>query len=382
MGEAAEWEIFRTTGVDISDEGYLDRHYNGPRHKHKPRTTAQIKHPHARYGGSAALAKFAENLGPWLTLESVKNIGPDVRAKFSSFAAQLLIAGDVRALARQCNCSSISIYSDATNTKKRWINVTFPVEADYGTTTVPRSHHDGHYLNDHPMDMDVRQKIKDFDRRTAHALQPIKVAGRKKNAIVVHYMWNGNDMSPMLEYEDCGVIALQYFEEGATRAQRVAVVFLDTTQQPSKKVKKMDEDHEFYLALLQSSGVKMVEVTLDKRPYNYLCALDVTEGQQVVIQARDQLMVGTITDVLAEWNMDVVDQFGGDLKWVISVVDISNVVVYENQRKEVFAKLRQSRLMEKAKKFAGASNLDFNSLVAQTQDKLAIAHDDAGVVDG
>lgn len=371
MGDAADdaLEHFqRTHGMSLDGKNY----------RHKPRTTAQIKHPHARYGGSAALAKFAENLGPWLTLESVKNIGAVVIAKFSTTAEKLKVAGDVKKLAKQCHCSTASIYN-GTGVGNRWVKVEFPVEADYGTTTAPRSRHDGHYLNDHQMDMDVRQKIKNFDRRTTHALQPIGVQGRKKNAIVVHYMWNGNDLSPMIEYEDCGVIALQHFVEGTHGAQRVAVVFLDTTQQPSKKVKKMDEDHEFYLALLQSSGVKMVEVTLDKRPYNYLCALDVTEGQQVVIQARDQLMVGTVTDVLAEWDMDVVEQFGGDLKWVVNVVDISNVVVYENQRKEVFAKLRQSRLMEKAKKFAGASNLDFNSLVAQTQDKLAIAHDD-GVV--
>ena len=36
MGEAAEWEIFRQYGVDISDEGYLDRHYNGPRRRTSP----------------------------------------------------------------------------------------------------------------------------------------------------------------------------------------------------------------------------------------------------------------------------------------------------------------------------------------------------------
>lgn len=33
MGEAAEWEIFRRHGVDISDDGHLDRHFNGPRRK-------------------------------------------------------------------------------------------------------------------------------------------------------------------------------------------------------------------------------------------------------------------------------------------------------------------------------------------------------------
>ena len=376
MGEMADYYEAQGWSDDFEDDQPV-------RLKHKPRTKAQIKHPHARYGGSAALAKFAENLGPWLSLVSIKEFGDVVQAKFETTSDKLKIAGDIKALFIQCRGlpTDIHIYNGQ-KTNERWVSVRMFKDKDQQASAIrasSRSRHDGHYLNDHQMDMDVRQKIKDFDRRTTHALQPIKVAGRKKNAIVVHYMWNGNDLSPMIEYEDCGVIALQHFVEGTHGAQRVAVVFLDTTQQPSKKVKKMDEDHEFYLALLQSSGVKMVEVTLDKRPYNYLCALDVTEGQQVVIQARDQLMVGTVTDVLAEWNMDVVDQFGGDLKWVISVVDISNVVVYENQRKEVFAKLRQSRLMEKAKKFAGASNLDFNSLVAQTQDKLAIAHDD-GVV--
>lgn len=362
MGEAAEWEIFRKHGVDISDEGYLDRHYNGPRHKHKPRTTAQIKHPYARYGGSKALATFAENLGPWLEMRSLKNIGANVIAKFYTTDEKLKVAGDVKKLAKQCGCSEASIYNDI-SVGGRWVQVTFPVEADHGTTTVPRSHHEGHYLNDHQMDMDVRQKIKLFDQLTENALTPIKVAGRKKNAIVVHYIWNGNDLATMPEYADCGVIAMQHFKEGSTRAQRLAVVFLDTTNQPSKKVKKMNEDFEFYLALLQSSGVKMVEVTLDKRQYNYLCALDVTEGQHVVIQARDQLMVGTVTDILEEWDMDIVEKFGEELKWVVNTVDISNAKLYADQKKQVFEQLRQSRLVEKAKKFAGASNLNFDSLV-------------------
>ena len=345
-------------------------------HKHKPRTTAQIKHPHARYGGSAALAKFAENLGPWLTLESVKNFGPNIRAKFSTTAEKLKVAGDVKKLAKQCGCSDVSIYNDAVVSYQRWITVKFPVEADYGTTTVPRSRHEGHHLNDHKIDIGVRAKIKAFEKRTEHALRPVALVGRKKNAIVVHYAWNGNDLSSRKEYEDCGVIALQHFVAGENGSQRVAVVFQDTTEQPSKKVKKMNEDFEFYLALLQSSGVKMVEVTLDTRNYNYLCAIDVTVGQNVIVQARDQMMVGQITDVLEDWDMDIVEEFGEDLKWVVNTVDISNAKLYADQKKQVFEQLRQSRLVEKAKKFAGASNLNFDSLVKQTQDRLAISHDD------
>lgn len=147
---------------------------------------------------------------------------------------------------------------------------------------------------------------------------------------------------------------------------------------PKVKVeKKMNEDTEFYLALLQSAGVKMVEVCLDKRSYNYLCAISVSEGQHVVIQARDLFMVGVVEDVLEEWDMDIVEQFAGDLKWVINTVDVSNAQLYADQKKQVFRDLRQSRLVQKAKTFAGNANLDFNGLVQKAQNSLAIEHSDA-----
>lgn len=143
---------------------------------------------------------------------------------------------------------------------------------------------------------------------------------------------------------------------------------------PKVEKKKMNEDTEFYLALLQSSGVKMVKVLLDKRSDNYLCAIHVTEGQHVVIQARDQLMVGVVTEILDEWDMDIIESYADDLKWIINTVDISNVKLYADQKKQVFRELRQSRLVEKAKKFAGNANIDFNSLVSKTQNSLAIEH--------
>lgn len=41
MGEAAEWEIWRRHGVDISDDGHLERHYGGS-HGHQPRRSPYL----------------------------------------------------------------------------------------------------------------------------------------------------------------------------------------------------------------------------------------------------------------------------------------------------------------------------------------------------
>jgi len=153
-------------------------------------------------------------------------------------------------------------------------------------------------------------------------------------------------------------------------------VFEQNQPKVKKETKTMNEDTEFYLALLQSSGVKMVVVFLGKQEYNYLAAIDVKKGDHVIVQARDQMMVGEVEEVLEEWDMDIVENLGGELKWIINTVDVSNAKLYEEQKKQVFRDLRQSRLVQKAKSFAGNANLDFNSLVQKTQNSLAIEHSD------
>lgn len=146
-----------------------------------------------------------------------------------------------------------------------------------------------------------------------------------------------------------------------------------------KETKKMTDDMEFYYALLQSSGVKMVKTSgvfgssIEDKSYTYLCAVDVNVGDTVAIQMRDGMGVATIKEVLDEWDMEIFESHP-ELKWVVNIVDVSNAQVYADQKKKVFEQLRQARLMEKAKKFAGAANLDFNSLVNQTQTSLGIEH--------
>lgn len=131
----------------------------------------------------------------------------------------------------------------------------------------------------------------------------------------------------------------------------------------------MNEDTEFYYALLQQAGVKMVRVHLDKNTYTYLCTIDVKPEDTVVVQGRNMMMVGTVVEILDEWDMEKLEQHP-DLSWVVNHVDVSNDQIYKNQKEEVFKKLRQSRLVEKAKIFAQNSNVNFEDLVQSTKKGL------------
>lgn len=239
-----------------------------------------------RWGGSSNLAKFAENLGPWLILKHITEYGNVVRATFLSSPDDMTVAGDIRAAAKECRARDIQI-SDPDVSDNVRIDVTF---------------------------------------------------------------WKNKE---------------------------------NQKSNKTKETKKMNADNEFYYALLQSSGVKMVKTTgifgasSEDKSFTYLCAVSVTVGDSVVVQMRDGMGVATVTEVLDDWDMEVFETHS-ELKWVVNVVDVSNAEVYEKQRKAVMEQLRQSRLVEKARTFAQSANLDFNSLVQNTRNNLAIEKTDSG----
>ena len=165
--------------------------------------------------------------------------------------------------------------------------------------------------------------------------------------------------------DDCQAISCEiYHDHRIPGGMIVKVVFMENQME-----KKMDEDTEFYYALLQQAGVKMVRVHLDKNVYTYLCTIDVKPEDTVVVQGRNMMMVGTVVEILDEWDMEKLEQHP-DLSWVVNHVDVSNDQIYKNQKEEVFKKLRQSRLVEKAKIFAQNSNVNFEDLVQTTKQGL------------
>lgn len=227
---------------------------------------------------------------------------------------------------------------------------------------------------------ELHHKIKTFQENLGPWLEYHSYEVHTPEHITVRFtVKDPNGVMPKINWVAGECMVLQrHFSPSVKGVQHLNVVFKYPLRSQENKMSN-NEDLEFYYALLQQAGVDVVTVTSilgGDKEYEYLCAIEVEVGDNVVIELRNGFAVGVVKEVTPNTDWDSADFPEGGLKWIVSKADLTNIVTYAEQKNQIMKKLKASRMQKRARELAGRDDLDFDSLVNQT--KLALEHRTGG----